>query len=166
MTHQKNSHCSYCGHAFAPEQPWPRRCAQCGNMTFQNPLPVTIVLVPVDDGVLVVRRAIEPRRGTYALPGGFIDLGETWQAAGAREVYEEAGVTIDPAQIDLVTVFSAPDCTLIIVGRAAPLAGADLPPFHGDGEADDRRVLTTPATLAWPLHTQAVASYFAKTAAR
>jgi len=161
MTWRKDSYCSFCGQAFAPEQPWPRRCANCGNVTFQNPLPVTIVLVPVDDGVLVVRRAIEPRNGEFALPGGFIDLGETWQEAGAREVWEEAGLRVDPTGIELVTTYSAPDGTIIIVGRAAPRTSADLPLFLGTAETDDRRILTTPIPLAWPLHTRVVSDFLA-----
>ncbi len=157
----KHSHCSYCGAAYALDQPWPRVCAACGQTTFQNPIPVTIVLQPVDDGVLVVRRAIEPRRGSLALPGGFIDLGETWQQAGAREIWEEAQVHIDPAALEVVRVFSAPDGTLIVAALAAPLRGSDLPPFTPNGEAGERCILNEPAPLAWPLHTELVADYLA-----
>ena len=82
----KDSHCSYCGQRFSHDQPWPRQCAKCGNISFVNPIPVVIVLVPVDDGVLVVRRSQEPGSGVLALPGGFVELGETWQETGAREV--------------------------------------------------------------------------------
>ena len=80
---QKNSHCSYCGARFAEDGPWPRRCAACANVSYLNPLPVAVLLQPVDDGLLVIRRAIAPV-GRLALPGGFIDVGESWQAAAAR----------------------------------------------------------------------------------
>ncbi len=159
--YRKNSHCSYCGHPFAADQAWPRRCANCNNMTFVNPLPVTIVLVPVDDGLLLVRRNIEPHKGKLALPGGYIDLGESWQEAGAREVFEETGITIDPAGIDLVTVYSAPDGTIIIVSQATPMYSADLPDFVLNEEATERGFISAPQELAWPLHTQAVTAYFA-----
>lgn len=158
---RKNSYCSYCGHAFAPDQPWPRVCAHCGQTTFQNPIPVTIVLQPVDGGVLAVRRAIDPQRGSLALPGGFIDLGETWQQAGAREVWEEAQVRIDPAALEVVRVFSAPDGTLIVAAVAAPLQERDLPPFTPNAEADARCILTEPVPMAWPLHTELVTDYLA-----
>jgi len=95
--YQKNSHCSYCGEPYAPNQAWPRHCATCHNSTFRNPLPVTVVLQPVDDGVLTIRRTIQPRSGWLTLPGGYIEYGETWQEAGARELWEEAGLQIDPA---------------------------------------------------------------------
>lgn len=159
--YRKNTHCSYCGFPFAAEQPWPRRCVNCSNVSFINPLPVTIVLVPVDNGLLLVRRNIEPHKGKLALPGGFIDLGESWQEAGAREVLEETGITIDPAGIQLVTVYSAPDGTIIIVSQAAQMNSDELPDFVLNEEATERSFITQPEELAWPLHTQAVTAYFA-----
>ena len=158
-TYRKHSHCSYCGHPFA-DATWPRRCAHCGNVSFLNPIPVTIVLQPVDDGILVVRRGIEPRRGWLALPGGYIGAGESWQEAGAREMWEEACVAIDPVALQVVRVFSAPDDTLILCGRAPALRRADLPPFQPTAEATERAVLAAPAELAFPLHTEIVAAYF------
>jgi ADP-ribose pyrophosphatase YjhB (NUDIX family) len=159
--YQKHRYCSYCGHPFEPDQPWPRRCRHCQNITFQNPIPVTIVLQPVDDGVLVVRRAIEPQADALALPGGYIDLGESWQEAGTRELYEEACVTIDPQSLRVMHVFSAPDGTLIIAALAPRLAARDLPPFTPSLEASERRVIDRPVALAWPLHTELVETYFA-----
>jgi ADP-ribose pyrophosphatase YjhB (NUDIX family) len=109
----------------------------------------------------VVRRNIEPHKGKLALPGGYIDLGESWQEAAAREVFEETGVVIDPAGVQLVTVFSASDGTIIVVGQAAPLASTDLSEFALNEEATERSFIPGPTELAWPLHTQAVLAYFA-----
>ena len=61
------------------------KCPTCGS--WRNPAPVSVLVVPANDGVLVIRRNIPPV-GKLALPGGFIDLGETWQQAGAREAHE------------------------------------------------------------------------------
>lgn len=155
----KNSHCSYCGHRFRADQPWPRTCDRCGNVSFLNPIPVTVVLIPVDEGVLVVRRDIEPRRGMLALPGGYVNLGETWQEAGAREVLEETGLIISPQEIKPIDVASAPDGTLVIVGQAQRRTRDDLPPFHATEEATERLVLTAPAEMAFPLHTKVVARF-------
>src|SRR5690242_3203089 len=92
MQYKKNSHCSYCGERFNETQAWPKRCWKCGNRSYLNPTPVSVVLLPVEDGVLAVRRTILPQQGMLALPGGFVDLKETWQEAGAREVQEETGL--------------------------------------------------------------------------
>jgi len=160
QTYRKNSFCSYCGHPFAPDQPWPRRCAHCQNVTYVNPLPVAVLLLPVDDGVLVVRRTIQPRQGYLALPGGFIELGESWQAAAARELSEEAGISVDPQTIRDFHVHSAPDGTVLIFGLAPAVRSADLPAFIPTAEASERVVITEPIELAFSLHTQAVTEFF------
>ena len=90
-------------------------CASCGNTTFLNPLPVSVILLPVDDGVLLVRRNIEPQIGQLALPGGYMNLGETWQQAGARELFEETGIIIRPEELHEFRVKSAPGGTTLLV---------------------------------------------------
>lgn len=116
----KNSHCSFCGERFGSEQPWPRICVNCGRTSFLNPLPVVVMLLPVDDGLVLIRRGIEPGYGKWAFPGGFINLGESWQEAGAREVLEETHIVIGPEEIREFRVRSAPDGTLLIFGVAPP----------------------------------------------
>lgn len=160
------SHCTYCGSPFADGTGWPRTCGSCGHTSFRNPLPVCVVLVPVDgnpggQGVLAVRRGIQPRQGWLALPGGYINWGETWQEAGAREVFEETGLQIDPAEISELRVRSAPDGTLIIFGLAFSRDLAALPPFIPNPEASERVVLTEPVEMAFALHEEIIQAYFA-----
>ncbi|MCU0491785.1 MAG: NUDIX domain-containing protein, partial [Chloroflexaceae bacterium] len=80
---QPYAHCHFCG---APYQnlAWPRSCAVCGRTAYRNVLPVAVVVQPVDAGLLTVRRAISPGFGELALPGGYINHGETWEAAATR----------------------------------------------------------------------------------
>ena len=103
MTHiTPFAYCSSCGTRYPDDGGWPRACANCGRVTYRNPLPVAVVIVPIGpagEGVLLVRRAVAPHIGQLALPGGYVNYGETWQAAGAREVAEETGVLLDPATI-------------------------------------------------------------------
>ncbi len=154
----KNSYCSYCGHLFE-NLAWPRRCNYCGQMTFQNPIPVAVTLLPAENGLVVVRRGVAPNAGKLALPGGFIDLGETWQQAAARELWEETQIAIHPDTIQLYQVHSAPDGTLLIFGLASPWPGS-LPPFTPTVESPERCIITTPTELAFPLHTQIARAYF------
>jgi 8-oxo-dGTP diphosphatase len=63
----------------------------------------------MNDRVLLVRRGSEPFKGRYALPGGFVDVGETVEAACVREVEEETGVSITDQRLLLVGVYSKPD---------------------------------------------------------
>jgi ADP-ribose pyrophosphatase YjhB (NUDIX family) len=158
----RNSYCSYCGAAFTANQPWPRTCARCASVSYLNPLPVAVLLLPVDDGILCVRRAIEPGRGKLALPGGFIDIHESFQQAAARELFEETHIPIDPGEITEFRVLSPPppEVVLLIFGLARPRTAASLPPFVPTGETSDRVVVTAPQELAFPLHTQVLREYF------
>jgi 8-oxo-dGTP diphosphatase len=84
--------------------------------------------------VLLIRRANPPFEGQYALPGGFVEIGETVEQACRRELQEEAGITV--GRLDLVGVYSDPSrdprghtCSIAFVGRVAdpvtPQAGDD-----------------------------------------
>lgn len=161
----KNSHCSYCGQAYEENQAWPRKCSNCGRTTHLNPTPVAVILVPIgDDGLLLIRRDVEPRKGQLALPGGYVDYGETWQEAGAREVWEETGLRIDYRQIQDFRVVSAPDNTILICGLAPKLNLTDLPDFVPSAETSERVVINAPTQLAFSLHEQAVQEFFQKKA--
>jgi 8-oxo-dGTP pyrophosphatase MutT (NUDIX family) len=158
MAGKKNAHCSYCGARFTDGQPWPRTCSSCGAQSFVNPVPVAVVLIPLDGGLLTIRRAIPPHVGELALPGGYINLDESWQQAGAREVFEETGISIEPERIRDHRVLSAPDGTVLIFGLAEPLTA--VPALSPNAEVSELVVLRGPETLAFALHTQVVANYF------
>lgn len=157
----RNTHCSYCGRRYADDAAWPRLCAGCGETSYVNPTPVAVILVPVDGGLLTVRRAIEPRVGKLALPGGYINAGETWQQAGAREVFEETGVSIDPAGIVDFRVMSVPGDKVLIFGLARPLTAVPAL-VHTNPEVSELVILRDPEPLAFPSHTKVMEAYFAR----
>jgi ADP-ribose pyrophosphatase YjhB (NUDIX family) len=163
-TRQKDSHCSSCGTEFAPDAPWPRHCAACGGITYRNPLPVAVALLPVrtpqGTGLLLVRRSIEPQRGLLALPGGFVDLGETWQEAVVRELDEETGIEATAGEVRLADALSGDTGHLLVFGLLPERAAEDLPPSVATGETDGREILLAPAELAFPLHTVAARNWF------
>jgi 8-oxo-dGTP diphosphatase len=161
----QHSHCSYCGTAYPADAGWPRTCPGCTETTWRNPLPVAVVLLPVRTapdtvGLVVVRRDIEPARGELALPGGFIEVGETWQEAAVRELREETGLPGDPELVRLVDAVSTVG-TLNIFGLLPVVDLADLPRSAPTAEATEWLVLSRPAPLAFPSHTAAMAGYFA-----
>jgi ADP-ribose pyrophosphatase YjhB (NUDIX family) len=76
-------------------------CPSCGTIHYENPLNV-VGTVPVwGERVLLCKRAIEPRRGLWTLPAGFLELGESTAEGALRETVEEAG-----AEIELGPLFS------------------------------------------------------------
>ncbi|MFC4588499.1 NUDIX domain-containing protein [Sphaerisporangium corydalis] len=158
----RNSHCSFCGERFATGQVWPRVCSACGNTSYLNPLPVAVMVLPVDGGLLVVRRDVEPRRGGLALPGGFIDLGETWQQGAVRELREETGVVVDAGDVRLLDVLSAPDGHVLIFALGPETPASALPPVAATSETTEWLVIDGPQELAFPLHTEVVANYFSR----
>jgi ADP-ribose pyrophosphatase YjhB (NUDIX family) len=154
------AHCTFCGARFTRDQRWPRRCGACGETSYLNPKPVAVALLPVGDGLLVVRRGIPPARDTLALPGGFLEVGETWQQGAVRELREEVGVEAEADSVRLFDTLSAPDGTVLIFGLLAPHAGA-LPESQANEESLGWQVIDGPAELGFSLHTQVVTRYFA-----
>ncbi|MBG0563642.1 NUDIX domain-containing protein [Actinoplanes aureus] len=165
MKQDRYAHCTYCGARFPAGQPWPRRCAACGETSYLNPSPVAVAVQPVGSGLLAVRRGIPPAIGRLALPGGFIDVGETWQAAAVRELFEETGLVADPAKARHYATISAPDGTLLVFALLPPLAGAAaLPPLPANQEAMGREILYGPTELGFSIHTAIATRWFTEAA--
>ena len=81
-------------------------CASCDMVHYQNPKIVAGCIPVWEDKVLLCKRAIEPRYGYWTLPAGFMELGETSQAAALRETLEEANARVEI--INLFAVFNLP----------------------------------------------------------
>lgn len=104
---------------------------------YENPTPVSVAIVPIEctkeytinDGkkiqinlhqVLYVRRAIEPKKGMLALPGGFVNKMERIEQAGAREVFEETSIIIEEEDFQLFTSEITPNNRNLIFGITPP----------------------------------------------
>jgi ADP-ribose pyrophosphatase YjhB (NUDIX family) len=69
-------------------------CRACGFVFYLDPKLAVIALVPLEGGVVMVRRGIEPGFGRWVIPGGFVDLGEPVEEAVVRETLEETHLLI------------------------------------------------------------------------
>lgn len=88
-------------------------CESCGAVHYQNPKLIAGCIPVWQDRVLLCKRAIEPRRGFWTLPAGFMEQGETLGEAARREAFEEANVEVE---IDgLYTLFSLPHISQVYV---------------------------------------------------
>jgi ADP-ribose pyrophosphatase YjhB (NUDIX family) len=109
-----------------------KKCPNCGASVelYRNPFPTADAIVIRDNKVLMIERKNFPEG--WALPGGFVDYGESAEAAVARELYEETGLRA--RSLTLLGVYSAPGrdprfhtLTVVYVVEADgdPLAGDD-----------------------------------------
>ncbi|MBW2332454.1 MAG: NUDIX hydrolase [Deltaproteobacteria bacterium] len=68
-------------------------CPQCDFVDYKNPLPVALAIAIRDKDFLLIKRGIPPKKGVWASPSGFIEIGETAEQACLRELKEETGVS-------------------------------------------------------------------------
>ncbi|MDB5320705.1 MAG: hypothetical protein JWN40_2336 [Phycisphaerales bacterium] len=161
MVAVKNAFCSFCGTHFDQTALWPRTCHRCKQTSYVNPVPVAVLILDIGGGVLAVRRAIAPHIGKLALPGGFIGVGESWQRAGVREVFEETTIAVDETKISDLYTRSAPDGTVLVFG-SVKIAPPDLSGFKPNEEVSELTILRQPTELAFPLHTNALSDYLGR----
>lgn len=121
--------CSQCGETVVQRIPdgdnrLRHVCSSCQTIHYQNPRIVAACLPVWGEQVLLCRRAIEPRRGYWTLPAGFMENGETIQQAAQRETWEEACARVDNLQ--LYTLFDLPHINQVYMFFRAELADLDF----------------------------------------
>lgn len=121
-------------------------CADCGHVDYENPKVVVGSVVIAEGRVLMCRRAIEPRKGFWTLPAGYMELGETLEEGAAREAMEEAeaAITIE----GILGVFSIARIGQVQVIFRAHFSNAGPPVFAPGPESLDVR-LFAPAEIPW-----------------
>lgn len=162
----KDAHCSYCGNRFLEQVSWPRKCFNCYNDSYSNPLPVVVAIIPVypkgaakQIGVLIIQRNIEPQKGGWALPGGYMDAGETWQMACHREVMEEVGLLTRPEDYQLMNLTTAKNGNLLIFANYTRPFMTEEVNFVENPEVIGIDILYESKELAFPTHTEMLAKY-------
>lgn len=123
-------------------------CPTCGYIDYVNPLNVVGTIPVWDDGsgdprILLCLRAIEPRRGYWTVPAGFLEVGETIEEGAVRETAEEAG-----ARVELEGLFAVVDvvhAAQVHLFHRARLLDTDL----AAGPETLENQLVTPADIPW-----------------
>lgn len=167
------SFCPTCGIALqpAPGPHQPQTCASCGAIHYRNAKPCAGMVVERHGRVLLARRALEPHKGAWDLPGGFLREDEHPEEGARREILEETGLRV--RVLGLLGIYmdrygsgeSAP-WILNIYYHAEPLDDADPQP------ADDVSSLAwfapeeLPARMAFPHENQVLADWRARRARR
>jgi ADP-ribose pyrophosphatase YjhB (NUDIX family) len=102
-------------------------CADCGHIAYVNPRLVVTTLPITDAGeIVLIRRGIEPGRGSWAQPGGFLEVDETVNQAAIRETWEETGLLVEPGEI--VGLYTRLEATVVTVVFEARITGGTAAP--------------------------------------
>ena len=143
------NHCRQCGSAVENRIPddgdtkLRAVCSACHTIHYINPLNVVGTIPLWGDKVLLCKRNIEPRKGKWTLPAGFMELGETTAEGAARETVEEAG-----AQFEMQALFS-----LINVARVGQVhlfyRATLLSPEFAPGTETQEALLFDEADIPW-----------------
>jgi ADP-ribose pyrophosphatase YjhB (NUDIX family) len=148
MTRVEMNFCSQCGKPLRRAIPegdhLPRYvCDACGSIHYQNPR-LVVGCVPEHEGsILLCRRAIEPRRGYWTVPAGFMENGETLQQAAARETQEEALAEVAIGSLLAVVHVLHAHQVHVFFRAALPQAR------YGIGAESLEVALLTPAEIPW-----------------
>jgi ADP-ribose pyrophosphatase YjhB (NUDIX family) len=142
-------YCSECGHTVAkqiPEHDNRERfvCTRCGTIHYQNPRIIAGCLPVFAGQILLCRRNIEPRKGYWTLPAGFMEEGETLQQGAERETLEEAGIHVTAGS--LLSMISVPHISQVHIFFLAQMHN----PEHAQNTTESTEIkLFAPHDIPW-----------------
>ncbi len=96
-------------------------CAQCGYISYLNPLLVAGTIPEKDGKIMLLRRGIEPMKHFWTFPAGFVEMGETVTAGAIRETWEEVGMKVKLTGI--VGIYSYPKYGVATIVYEAKITG-------------------------------------------
>ena len=124
---QEYRFCHRCGnrlqHELVNEENRPQ-CSSCGFVVYFDPKLAAVILVSNGDGLLLVRRDIEPMLGRWSFPSGYVDRGEMVEQAAIREVREETNLDVEIT--GLVGLFSSNGYPVALAAFFARVIGGCL----------------------------------------
>ncbi len=158
--------CSQCGAQLeekAIDHKRRLRCPACGFVQYLNPVPAAAIAIIQDGEILLVQRAMEPRKGLWSLPAGFIEIDESVEQCAVREVKEETNLDVELTELLAVySVFDDPRYICLLVVYSGKIIGGEL--RCGDDASDAK--FFPPSDLppiAFKVHRRAVELAFQET---
>jgi len=120
-------------------------CSACGHVAYVNPRLVVTTLPITEAGeIVLIRRGIEPGQGTWAQPGGFLEVDETVNQAAVRETWEETGLLVEPGEI--VGLYTRLEASVVTIAFEARIVGGTAAPTPEATEV----VAFAPEEIPWP----------------
>jgi ADP-ribose pyrophosphatase YjhB (NUDIX family) len=144
------NYCSSCGASLqygsiAGEYRDRLSCPECGHIAYVNPRLVVTTLPITESGeIVLLRRGIEPGRGRWAQPGGFLEIDETVHEAAIRETREETGLIVEPGEI--IGLYTRLEAAVVTITFEARVVGGTAGPTPEALEV----ATFTPESIPWP----------------
>lgn len=133
-------------------------CSACGFIFYRNPIPAVAMIILNAQGILLVRRKYEPRRGDWSLPAGFVEWGEAPEETAVREAKEETN--LDIKLNELYGVFRArgeENYEIMLVVYRVEVLGGELQAGDDADEARYFKFTELPQNIAFRVHRQILA---------
>jgi ADP-ribose pyrophosphatase YjhB (NUDIX family) len=129
MSSDSYSFCPRCGGTLSPrtlKEAEPERlvCDACGYVFYLDPKVAACTICQIDGGIVLLRRSIEPQRGKWVFPGGFVDRGEAVTDAAIRETQEEVNLRVGLTGI--LDAYSFAGNEVVVIVYAAEVLGGTL----------------------------------------
>ena len=142
------NYCTHCGEGLVESVPPDDNqlrhiCPACGQIHYQNPKLVVGCIPLWEDRILICKRDIEPRRGFWTLPAGYLENGETVAHGAARETLEETG-----AEVDNLVPYRIYDIVHVQQIYMIFLADLKAPTFHPTAESSVVKLID-PTQIPW-----------------
>jgi ADP-ribose pyrophosphatase YjhB (NUDIX family) len=120
-------------------------CSSCGFVAYVNPRLVVSTIPVTDDGrVVLLRRGIEPGKGWWAQPGGFLEVDETVTEAAIRETFEETGLVVKPGE--MIGLYTRLEAAVVVLAFEAQVLSGE---FRTNPEALEIEAFA-PEAIPWP----------------
>lgn len=134
-------------------------CSNCEFVNWNNPKPVTATVIPFGDGIILVKRKVEPFVGDWCLPGGFIEAAEHPADSARREVLEETGLEVSVSRLLDAGAPGRGINVIILFYEALPVGGILC---AGDDASEVRSFKENelPANIAFDMHRQTILRWF------
>jgi 8-oxo-dGTP diphosphatase len=159
----KPTFCPHCAGRLAPKMIDEKErlvCPDCGFIFYINPKVAAGVLIEHEGRVVLVRRGIEPHFGSWSLPAGFAEYGETIEETAIRECWEETGLEIELDDLlDVYSVNSDFYGHLVLVLYSAHVVGGELIAGDDASEVGLFKPAELPKDLAFQAHRQALSEW-------